>query len=145
MTHYLEKRETPGREETVISLSGRQARVGSGGFRHNPHHSMGLILVSDIQELAQREGNAASLCSAPALWRITGTLSGTDSKHSRAAIFLKCLKIQQLAKGGTPGKTAIGGYLSVTFELTDPDSGEPGSRIKTGLAARPCELNRNHG
>lgn len=87
---YLEKRETPGREEAVISLSGRQAHVGSEGFRHKPHHSLGLIFLSDIQELAYREGNAASLCSAPALWATTGTLSGsqeTDSKRRQSCHF----------------------------------------------------------
>lgn len=52
---YLEKRDTPGRGETVISLSGRQAHVGSEAFGHNPHHSMGLISLSNIQELAHRE------------------------------------------------------------------------------------------
>lgn len=67
----------------------------------------------------QRSGGSQEHCQA----------HSTDSKHSRAAIFLKCLKTQQLAKGGTPGKTAIGGYLSVTFELTEiqtRESRDPG-------------------
>lgn len=86
---YLEKRETPGREGAVISLSGRQARVGSEGFRHKPHHSIGSILLSDIQELAHGEGNAASLCSAPALWEPwehSGSQE-TDSKHRQSCHF----------------------------------------------------------
>lgn len=117
---YLEKRE-----ETVISLSGRQARGACEGFRHKPHHSMRLISLSDIQELAYREGSAASLCSVQCSgrpWEHHEAHRRLSANAGRAAICQHAWENSgwpKVARGGSPGKTAIGGYLSVTLELAE--------------------------
>lgn len=136
---YLEKRETPGREKTVISLSGRQARVGCEGFRHKPQHSMGLLFLCGIQERKCCE----PVLSSSTLEHHGNTVRPTgDWQQTQAELPFSwnAWKNQHLAKNGTSslGKTAIGGYLSVPLELTEIqslESRDPG--WKQGLPQDP--------
>lgn len=109
--------------------------------------------MSNIWELAYREGQMLWICIH---FQLTGgpceiakRLIGDLRANADRAASLQCAwkngSLPKIAQGGSPGKTVMDGCVCYFGANCDLDPWEPGYRIKTGLATRPCDVNKNYG